>query len=130
MSIGYKYNSRRVLFIFSDEGYIRTDTGDICLYCFYDNYSSFSDFLVVYPCIVYSGLNSCNAIYQHNNMCKYDLALEKYWVTQSGYFRLATTVALDMGITYGKLLFCHSISQDSEDKTISTREYHNRTVYD
>ena len=40
-----------------------------------------------------------------------DLALEKYWVTQIGYFRLATTVALGMGITGDKFLFCPGISE-------------------
>ena len=51
-------------------------------------------------------------------MRKYDIALVKYLVTQSGYFRLATTVTLGMGITYGKLLFCHGISKGSVDKKI------------
>ena len=32
-------------------------------------------------------------------MWKYDLALEKCWVKQSGCFRLATTVKLIVGIT-------------------------------
>ena len=32
------------------------------------------------------------------------IAIEKYWVTQSGYFILAAIVALGMGITYGELL--------------------------
>ena len=63
-------------------------------------------------------------------MPKSDLALEKYWVTQSVYFRLATTVTLGMGIANGKLLFCHGISEESLDKKISTGEYNNRTVYD
>ena len=35
-----------------------------------------------------------------------------------------------MGIANGKLLLCHGILQDSEYKTISTKEYNNRTVYD
>ena len=63
-------------------------------------------------------------------MRKSDIALEKYWVTQSGYFRLATTVALGMGITYGKLLFCHGFSEGNVDNKISMRDYNNRTVYD
>ena len=50
-----------------------------------------------------------NEIEKHNRIRKYDLSLEKYWVTQSGYFRLESTVELGMGITYGKLLFCHGI---------------------
>ena len=49
--------------------------------------------------------------------------LERYWVTQSGYFRLATTVELGMVITDGKLLFCHGFSMGGVDKKISTREY-------
>ena len=50
-----------------------------------------------------------------------DVALEKYWATQSVYFRLATTVTVGIGITYGKLLFYHGISEQSKDKTISIR---------
>ena len=49
-----------------------------------------------------------------------DPGLDKYWVTQSGYFRLATTVALVMGITDGKLLYCHDVSEGKLDKKIST----------
>ena len=54
--------------------------------------------------------NTCNTIENHNTIHQYDLALEKYWVTQSSYFRLKTTVALGMGNIYGKLLLCHGIS--------------------
>ena len=42
-------------------------------------------------------------------MHQYEIALDKYWVTQSGYFRLVTTVVLGMGITYGKLYLCHGL---------------------
>ena len=45
-----------------------------------------------------------------------DLSLEKYRVTQSGYFRLTATVALGMGITDGKLLYCHDVEEGNEDK--------------
>ena len=59
-----------------------------------------------------------------------DIAPEKYWVTQSGYFRLVTTVALGMGIKDEKLLYCHGVSDGNVDRKISTLEYKNRTVYD
>ena len=49
-------------------------------------------------------------------MWKSDLTLDKYWVAQSGYFRLATKVGFGMGITDGKLLFCHGISEVNVDK--------------
>ena len=48
-----------------------------------------------------------------------DLSLEKYWVTQSGYFRIATTVALGMGITDGKLLYCHGVAEGNEEKNFN-----------
>ena len=58
------------------------------------------------------------------------LALDKYWVTQSGYFILATEVALGVGITYEKLLYCHGVAEVNVDRKISKLEYKNRTVYD
>ena len=39
-------------------------------------------------------------------------------------------MALGMGITYGKLLFCHGISEESVDNTISAKEYNNGVFYD
>ena len=48
----------------------------------------------------------------------------------SGYFRPATTVTLGMGIIYGKLLFCHGVSEVKMNNTFSIREYNNSTVYD
>ena len=53
-------------------------------------------------------------------MRQYDIALEKYWLTQSVYFRLATTVELGVGITDGKLLYCHDIAEGNVDKKLST----------
>ena len=63
-------------------------------------------------------------------MRQYDLAIDKYWVTKSGYFRLATTVELGIDITYGKLLCCYGVAEGNVDKKISTLEYKNRMVYD
>ena len=61
---------------------------------------------------------------------QYGLVLEKYWMTQSGYLRLATTVELGTGITDGKLLFCHGVSEGNLYNRILTREYNNRKFYD
>ena len=63
-------------------------------------------------------------------MQKYDQDIYKYWATQNGYFRLATTVTLGMGITDGKLLYYHGVTEVNVDKKISTFEYKNRTVYE
>ena len=63
-------------------------------------------------------------------MGKYDIALDQYWVTQNDYFILENTVELGMGISYGKLLYCHGLAEGNVEKKISTLEYNNRTVYD
>ena len=52
-------------------------------------------------------------------MCPYYIALEKYWVTQSGCFRLETIVVLGMVITDGKILYCHGVAEGNMDKKIS-----------
>ena len=119
--IGYKYNYSKVLGFISTEGYRSTKPGDIYLPHFPDIYSNVSVRLVVLPHLLGRYLNSCNAIDNQNRMWKYDLALEKYWVTQNGNFRLATTVALGMAIADVKLLFCHGISEGSVENNFLTR---------
>ena len=57
------------------------------------------------------------------------ISLEKYWLTQSGYFRLANTVALGIGVIYRKLLYFHGVAEGNLEKKVSTLEYNNRTVY-
>ena len=53
-------------------------------------------------------------------MWQSDISLDKYWLTKSGYFRLATTVTLDMGVIDGSILYCHGVAEENEDKKIST----------
>ena len=50
-----------------------------------------------------------------------DLALEKYCVTQSGYFRLAPTLMLGMYIIDGKILDFNGIAEEIEDKKYNER---------
>ena len=110
MCIGYKYNSKKVLGFIADEGSGSTEPGNTYLSCCPDIYSDVFFRPIVRPCLLGSHVNTCNAIYNHNRMRKSDLAIDKYWVTYSDYFRLATTVEFGMVITDGNLLFCHGIS--------------------
>ena len=75
------------------------------LSCFHDTFSNFPVCPIFRPRLLGRYFNAFNAIDNHNRILKSDLALEKYWVTHSDYFRLVTTVELGMEITYGKLLF-------------------------
>ena len=51
-------------------------------------------------------------------MWKSDISLDKYWVTQSVYFILATTLALGMGITDENLLYCHGVAEGNKDSIV------------
>ena len=54
-------------------------------------------------------------------MQKSDLALEKYWVKHSGYFRTETTVTLSMEIKDTKLRLCSVILFQIRDKIFYDR---------
>ena len=114
LDIGYKYHSRNVLGFISTEGAGSTEPGDPSLSRFPGIYSNVSVHPVVCPHLLGRYYNACKSIDNHNMMRKSDLSLEKYWVTQSGYFRLANTVELGMGIKYGKLLYCHCVEEGNE----------------
>ena len=130
MAIGYKYNSVIVLGFIDAKGGGSTEPRDPYLSHFPDIYFNLSVCLIFRPQLLGRYLNACNTTGNHNMMRRYDLEVDKYRVKQSGYFRLATTVSLGVGITYGKLLFCHGISEERSDKKISTGEYKNRTIYE
>ena len=114
----YKYKYIKVLCFIATKGSGTIESGDHYLSCFSDIYSNVSVRLVVHTHFIGSRFNACNEIYNHNSIRKSDLVLEKYWVTQSGYFRFATAVVLDMGIIDDKLPLCHGISEKSVDKNI------------
>ena len=109
LAIGYKYNSRKVLGFIATEGAGSTEPDDPYLSCFPDIYYNTSVRPVVRPHLLGRYCNACNAIDNHNRMRQSDILLDKYWVTQSGYFRLATTVALGMGVIDGNLIYCHAV---------------------
>ena len=104
------------------EGAGSTEPGDPYLSRLPDIFSNVSVRPVVCPHFIGRHFNACNTIYNQNSMRQSGLALEKYWVIQSGYFRLATTVALSMGITYGEILYCHGVSEGNMDRKVSTLE--------
>ena len=121
--IGYKCNSRKILGFITTEGGVITEPGDPYLSCL-------PVCPVVNPHLLGRYFNACNTIDNHNRMWQSDIAVEKYWATQSGYFRLSTTVTLDMNIADRKILFCHGIPEEIVEKKVSTRERNNSTVYE
>ena len=103
IAIEYNYRLQEIQGFINEEGYGRTVPGFPYLSSYSINCSNVSINPIIYPHVVCRQLSSFNVIYKHNRMWKCDLALEKYWVTHSGYFSFTTTVTLSMGITDGNL---------------------------
>ena len=123
------YRYQEVLGFISTEGAGSTEPGVPYLSFCPENYSNVSIFPVLLPHMIFEYLSACNSIYNHKRMWKSEPSLDKYWVTHSLYFRLATTVSLDMEIVDEKILFCCGISYQSVDKTISIIYYNDSTFY-
>ena len=70
------------------------------LSCYPENCYNISICPIFRPRIIGRHFSTCNEIGTHNMMLQYGIPLEKYRVTKSGYFRLASTVVFGMGITY------------------------------
>ena len=116
MSIRYRYRYQKVI-VFNDMDCARSNKPGVPYLSRYpDNYSNISICPVIRPHFIGIYCGVFNAIDNHNRMHQYDLALDKHWVKNNGYFRLATTVALVVGITYGKLILCHGISEQNMEK--------------
>ena len=130
MDIGCKYKSWKFLGFIATKGAGSTDLGDPYLYHFPDTYYNVSIWTIVCTFVLVGHINFCNKINNHINTHKYDLELDKYWVTQSGYFRLETTVSLGMCITDRNFLFCNGIPYQIRDRKLTMREYKKRTIYE
>ena len=87
---------------------------------FPDIYSNVSVCSVFRPHSLGRYFYACNAVDNPNRMRQYYLALDKFWVTQSVYLRLATTVVLGMGIADGEILYRYGVAYVNVDKKIST----------
>ena len=109
--LGTSKISNKVLGFIATEWAGSTEPGDSYLYRLPEIYSNVSVCPVFPPHFIGKHLNACNEIDNHNRMWQSDLAVDKYWVKQSVCFRLATTVALGMGITDGKIMYCHSVTE-------------------
>lgn len=96
LAIGYKYNSRKVLTFLATKNSGSTRPGAPYIARFADAHGNVNQRAVTRPSILSNYFGRSNVIDKHNQVRQFELALEKYWVTRSGWFRIATTV---IGIT-------------------------------
>ena len=75
MSIGYKYNYRKVIGFIATEGDQSIEPGDPYFSCFPDIYSNVDVLSVVCTHLLSRYFNACNTIDNHNRMRQSDLVL-------------------------------------------------------
>jgi len=91
-AIGYKYSSKKVLFFVITSKAGSTTPGTPYEMKYTDPHGNVCTRLVERPKVISDFFADSNKIDSHNQARQFELGLEKSWVTQDPYFRLATTL--------------------------------------
>jgi hypothetical protein len=126
--VGYKYNARKCLTFIATKNAGSTLEGDPYVARFPDPFGNVKTRNVRRPQLISHYFSLSNRIDNHNHARQYELALEKQWVTQSGFFRLDVTF-LGMTVVDCWKAFKHSV-EDAELNKMTIIEYADRLAYD
>ena len=128
-AIGYKYNTRKVLSFIVTDNTGSTKTVIPYLSKYPDQFTNVSIRPVARPVVMSNLFSAVNEVDSHKKSRQYDLALEKWLVTQCGWLRLCTTVAMGMTITNCWKLFRYGVKREHYDKQIGIRELSERLAH-
>jgi len=98
ISVGYKYNSRKVVCFISTY-----NAGSMIPSSYYeatwlDNNGNTMCHQIPHLQIISKYFQHSNAIDKHNHVCQFLLQLKKHWITEDGYFHIKT-MFFGMGVT-------------------------------
>ena len=88
-----------------------------------DQFYNVSIILVACPLLMSKFFALVNKVDSHTKSRQSYIALEKFWVTQYGWLRLCTTVAMRMTITNCWKLLLYGVKRDYYNKFIGIREF-------
>ena len=116
VALGYRYSTKTTLFFIAtaDAGSTRPGTPYEMKYT--DDHGNVCLRHVERPDIISNFFRDSNAIDRHNQSRQFDLALEKTWLTQEPYFRLATTIIGMHVVDSWKLADYHNIINGANTK--------------
>jgi hypothetical protein len=92
LALGYRYSTKTTLFFVATADAGSTRPGKEYEMKYTDDHGNVCVRLVERPDIISNFFADSNTIDKHNQARQFDLALEKTWLTQDPYFRLATTL--------------------------------------
>ena len=121
IAIGYKYNAQKVISFIVTNNAGSTRTGIPYLSKYPDQFTNVSIRPVARSLVMSKVFSAVNEVDSHNKSRQSDLALKKWWVTQCGWLRLCTTVAMVTTITNCWKLFRYGVKRDRYDKLIVIR---------
>ena len=109
--VGYKYNSKAILFFIASEGAGTTRNGAPYRMKFPDRHGNIVVRDIPRPSLISRYFEQSNCVDVHNQLRQYALRLEKNWVTSDPYFRLHTTLTGINVVDTFRLCQHHSIFQ-------------------
>lgn len=121
-AIGYKYSSKKTLCFIASEGTGSTLPGKSYEARYPDRHGNVHVREVPRPRIVSTYFDKSNAIDSHNHVRQFELALEKFWVTQNPWFRLSTTL-FGMGVVDCWKAYRYHLNQKHKQKQIPIRSF-------
>ena len=117
--------------VFIDIGGYGSDVQDYPYLCHYPDSCLMLVFTIfLCPNILFSCLNNFDAIYCHNKIRKYDILLDRNWVTKNSRFIIGDAADLGKGITDTNLLSFHDISGVNRGKESTNRQYTFSKLFD
>ena len=124
VAVGYRYSRKTILYFIAIENAANLSEGDPYQMKYADVFGNVQTRNVDRPEMISNFFSQSNVIDNHNHLRQFLLALEKKWVTQKAYFRLATTL-IGMNVVDTYLLMRHhriidsGIKFDNERMTIT-----------
>ena len=122
IAIGYKYNSKKTLFFLAPEGAGATTYGEPYVTKWPDEHCNIMTRNVVRLVLVSRYFLCFNKVDKHNQLRQSELALEKKWRTDDGWFRLFTTL-VGINVADTMLVLRSESHSEHQYKSMSTREF-------
>ena len=129
VALGYRYSRKTILFFVLTKNAGSSKPGDPYHMKYTDSYGNICTRYVDRPQVISNFFSSSNVIDTHNQLRQDSLKLEKKWVTQNPWFRLATTL---VGITvtdtfllstYHKLINLAKRNDDDQENKVSIQRF-------
>ena len=92
VSIGYKYNKKKVLTFVMTKGAGSSRPGEPYVAKFPDSFGNVCIRHIARPDVISNFFDASNKVDLHNQSRQFSLAIEKKWVTTNAYFRLYQTI--------------------------------------